>query len=246
MKTKKILLFVGILAVLCVCVIGGLELSPLPPPGHTDSKLIWYKGNNRHNIKYWTDEIDKFLAEYKQTDSSSKENAVLCTYEDLHAPAGRYCDVDVTRWAPCVSENNYNYHNYAPCVFLKLKMTSAWQPDVYNDTEKLPDKMPLNLQDHIKSIATYNKHALNTVWLDCEGENPGDVENIGPITYYPRRDFPGYYFPSQNVKGYLSPLVAVQFNNPKRGIVINIVCKAWARNLSHDPVDQLHFNLMID
>lgn len=57
---------------------------------------------------------------------------------------------------------------------------------------------------------------MNTIWVSCEGENPADLENIGPVKYFPRRGFPGYYFPYQNSEGYLSPLVAVHFERPVR------------------------------
>lgn len=57
---------------------------------------------------------------------------------------------------------------------------------------------------------------LNTVWVSCEGENPADIENVGPIKYYPRRGFPGYFYPFENSEGYLSPLVAVHFERPVR------------------------------
>lgn len=57
---------------------------------------------------------------------------------------------------------------------------------------------------------------LNTIWVSCEGENPADVENVGPIKYYPRQGFPGYYYPYENSEGYLSPLVAVHFTRPVR------------------------------
>lgn len=110
---------------------------------------------------------------------------------------------------------------------------------------------------------------LNTIWVSCEGENPADLENVGPIKYYPRRGFPGYYYPYENSEGYLSPLVAVHFERPVRkcrqfwlkalqsytfqiflgGIIINIECKAWAHNIRHDRADRIgsvHFELMID
>lgn len=57
---------------------------------------------------------------------------------------------------------------------------------------------------------------MNTVWLSCEGESEADVENVGPIEYFPRRGFPGYYFPFTNQDGYLDPLVAVHFARPVR------------------------------
>lgn len=143
------------------------------------------------------------------------------------------------------------------------------------------------------------------IWVSCEGESPADIENLGPINYSPRRGFPAYYFPFKNVKGYQPPIVAVQFENPKRkcefcliiinleshtdeeernhkheishmlktfrthlfrkrknltcftfstfshtaGVLINIECKAWAKNIKHDRAERrgsVHFELMID
>lgn len=58
--------------------------------------------------------------------------------------------------------------------------------------------------------------ALDKVWVSCVGENPVDVEQLGPIAYYPQQGFPGYYFPFNNTEGYLSPLVAIEFQRPQR------------------------------
>lgn len=54
------------------------------------------------------------------------------------------------------------------------------------------------------------------VWVTCEGENPADIENIGPIQFFPSAGFSGKYFPFMNQDGYLSPLVAVYFEKPTR------------------------------
>lgn len=59
--------------------------------------------------------------------------------------------------------------------------------------------------------------------MSCEGENPADVEFIGEIEYYPRQGFPGYFFPYENSEGYLSPLVAVVFKQPKSKIRIHLL-----------------------
>lgn len=69
---------------------------------------------------------------------------------------------------------------------------------------------------------------LNTVWVSCEGENPADIENVGPIEYYPRQGFPGYYYPYENSEGYLSPLVAIHFKSPMRKSR-----SPWANSLFH-------------
>jgi len=77
--------------------------------------------------------------------------------------------------------------------------------------------MPEDLKQHIKQVEKSDNgiYKLDTVWVSCAGENPADVENMGPIQYLPRRGFPGYYFPFKNTQGYLSPLVAVFFERPK-------------------------------
>lgn len=110
------------------------------------------------------------------------------------------------------------------------------------------------------------------IWISCEGENPADIENLGPIQYIPQRGFPGYYYPFANQKGYLAPVMAIKFERPKSkfdsfkarfvvskltylisiipaGVLINIECKAWARNIIHDRTDRrgsVHFELMVD
>jgi hypothetical protein len=33
----------------------------MPPESNVESTLIWYKGNDEDNYKYWTNELDKFL-----------------------------------------------------------------------------------------------------------------------------------------------------------------------------------------
>lgn len=53
-----------------------------------------------------------------------------------------------------------------------------------------------------------------TVWVSCDGETPADKEFIGPVRYIPGPGFPGYQFPYTGQKGYLPPLVAVQFEMP--------------------------------
>lgn len=67
--------------------------------------------------------------------------------------------------------------------------------------------------------------------MSCEGENPADVENIGPIEYYPRQGFPGYYYPYENSEGYLSPLVAVHFTRPVREYIVRVITRIVLFNL---------------
>lgn len=41
----------------------------MPPESNVESTLIWYKGDNPDNYKYWTNEIDNFLEGMSQCTS---------------------------------------------------------------------------------------------------------------------------------------------------------------------------------
>lgn len=222
----------------------GLGFRPLPPEEHVDSTLIWYRGTDDESMKHWVDSLDDFLKDYRKRNRRLQN----CSYEQPPA-RGQLCAVDVAKWAPCTKENKYNYPKSAPCIFLKLNKIYGWIPEYYNKSADLPEKMPAELQQHIEQVEATNPIALNTIWVSCEGENPADVENIGPIAFYPNRGFPGYYYPFESDDDYMSPVLAVQLTKPQRGVLINVECKAWARNIRHDRADRLgsvHFELLID
>lgn len=70
-----------------------------------------------------------------------------------------------------------------------------------------------------------------TVYVSCQADNKNDIL-IEQVKYYPEfQGFPGYYYPYENQKGYLSPLVAVQF----------IKFKSMYRRYNNDPVMKVTF-----
>ncbi|XP_067006982.1 sodium/potassium-transporting ATPase subunit beta-2 isoform X2 [Anabrus simplex] len=224
----------------------GLGFRPMPSEENVESTLIWYKSSSEKDYKYWTNELDKFLEVYKDPDHSDKRKP--CNYTS-GPEEGKVCEVNIADFSNCSSIHNYNYHRSAPCIFLKLNKIYNWVPEYYTDVKDLPSNMPVHLQRHIGNLKSNGSKEIETVWVSCEGENPADVENIGPIQYFPSRGYPGYYFPFANNEGYLSPLVAVWFENPATGVLINIECKAWAKNIFHDRAERrgsVHFELMID
>ncbi|XP_076674415.1 sodium/potassium-transporting ATPase subunit beta-2-like [Andrena cerasifolii] len=226
----------------------GLGFRPMPPASNVESTLIWYKASDEGNFLHWTKELDKFLEEYQKPagGTNGAQQRMICDYGKPPAP-GKVCDVDMAQWGQCTKQNKYGYNKSAPCIFLKLNKIFGWKPVYYNDTKNLPETMPADLREHIKQEA--ENHRVETVWVSCAGENPADVENMGAIQYIPRRGFPGFYFPFTNTPGYLSPLVAVFFERPKYGVLINIECKAWAHNIIHDRFERrgsVHFELMVD
>jgi sodium/potassium-transporting ATPase subunit beta len=123
----------------------------------------------------------------------------------------------------------------------------GWYPQFYDDVNDLPADMPTDLVDYIASLPIENRRQI---WVSCKGENPHDTETVGPIEYVPERGFPAYFYPFQNTPGYLSPLVAVKFARPALHRIINIECRAWAKNIIYaggrDRTGSIHFELMID
>lgn len=223
-----------------------------PMPAVDEGSLIWYEAKNSSNTAIWTKSLDKFLDKYNNTERLPGKglNQVICDY-DRGPGENKACAVNINspEWGPCIYKNNYSYPKASPCIFLKLNRIYGWVPHFYNDTSKLPPEMPDQLKQHIKNIT--NKKELNTIWVDCYGEAPADREHIGEVAYYPQRGFPGYYYPFKNVEGYLSPLVAVHLKRPKLNTLINIECRAWAKNIVYrhslqNREGSVHLEVMID
>jgi sodium/potassium-transporting ATPase subunit beta len=225
----------------------GLGFRPMPPDSNVESTLIWYDTREPKNRMTWTENLDEFLEPY--TREPRPENAQNC--DKTKPEENKFCDFKLTeeQFAPCTKQFGYGFGSTeggGPCIFLKLNKIFGWVPDYYTNAT-IPEDMPKYLKKIIAEEEPKGTHRI--VWVDCAGENPADVENIGPVNYHPYRGFKEKYFPFTNVKGYVSPLVAVHFEKPTRGVLINIECKAWARNIHHDRVDRrgsVHFELMID
>ncbi|XP_041972331.1 sodium/potassium-transporting ATPase subunit beta-2-like [Aricia agestis] len=226
----------------------GLGFRPLPED--VRSTLIWYKGTGYDSYSYWEDQLIDFLSVYKKKGQTAGagQNIYNCDFQNP-PPPGKVCDVDIRDWHPCTQENHFSFHKSSPCIFLKLNRIFGWRPEFYTGEDDLPQDMPVGLQEQIRNITSENIHRGNMVWVSCQGETPADRENIGPLRYIPQAGFPGYYYPYNNAEGYLSPLVAVHLQRPKTGIVINIECRAWARNIMYDRKERIglvHFEIMIE
>ncbi|XP_048487876.1 sodium/potassium-transporting ATPase subunit beta-2 [Plutella xylostella] len=221
-----------------------------PMPSEELSSIVRYRGNDPGSYNTWVQKLSTFLTLYKRDGKSGRagKNIHNCDFK-LPPPAGKVCDVDISSWGPCTEENGFAYNKSTPCVFLKLNKIYAWKPKFYESSDALPEAMPKDLKEHIRNMTAYDKNYLKMVWVSCQGENPADRESIGPIQYLPYRGFPGYYFPYTNQEGYLSPLVAVHFQRPKTGLLINVECRAWAHNIKydrHEAMGSVHIEIMIE
>lgn len=217
------------------------------PMSDDATALIWYRASNDSDYRHWTDLLDKFLEPYRvpQKLPGGGKNQQICDF-DQPPQTGKVCAVNVKNFHPCTMEMGYSFNKSSPCIFIKLNRIYGWMPEFY-DRNKLPDDMPNDLKAYIRNSAP---EKLNQIWLSCQGENPADRENIGPITYIPGPGFPGYYYPYTNLDGYLSPLIAIHLARPQLHTLINVECRAWAKNVvyMHRGLRQgfVHFEIMID
>lgn len=79
-------------------------------------------------------------------------NILNCKYNQP-PPPGLVCDVNIKDFKTCTQENHYSYHKSSPCIFLKMNKIYGWRPDFYNETERLPEKMPKTLKEIIQQQA---------------------------------------------------------------------------------------------
>jgi hypothetical protein len=63
---------------------------------------------------------------------------------------------------PCTKENSFGYKDGTPCVFMKLSKSHDWVARLYNSSN-LPKKMPVELKNHIETLASEDKNL--TVWF---------------------------------------------------------------------------------
>ncbi|KAK9510373.1 hypothetical protein O3M35_005173 [Rhynocoris fuscipes] len=240
-----ILFIINIFFISALVIADQIKLKFEPTPDATTSGLIWF---NPKTYSKWSEQLDNYLEVYRTPSLTEgrSENLVNCSHEKPITD-NTVCLIkpDLSK---CTASNHFGYLHGRPCVYIELDKILDWKPKFYNSSKSLPKAMPTALKELIMTSAN-TPSKWETIWLSCEGETAADKELIGPVNYYPWPGFPGYMFPYTGQPGYLNPIVAVHFEQPKTGIVINVVCKIWGPNIVHDYNKQIgvvRFNFLID
>ncbi|XP_058449155.1 sodium/potassium-transporting ATPase subunit beta-1-like [Malaya genurostris] len=227
----------------------GLGYRPMPDNVKA-AAMVHFKQHNETEMDYWTSRLDSFLEPYQHSLNSHSDegsNMMQCKFGE-QVPEGKACIFDIDKLGPCSPLNRYGYNDSQPCIVLKLNRIYGWVPDYYDNVDELPENMPQDLVEYIKSVPKVERRQ---VWISCNGIYPADNEATGPFGYYPSRGIASYFYPYTNVKGYLSPLVGIQFVNPKRKRNIFVECRAWAKNIAYKGGSRLRmgsvmFSMMLD
>ncbi|XP_037032747.1 sodium/potassium-transporting ATPase subunit beta-like isoform X2 [Bradysia coprophila] len=198
----------------------------------TDGNFIHIKHFDESSLQVHIDSMNRFLEPYIRT--AYKDNIFNCKFT-RPPPFNSFCDFNVKDLDRCSPDTDFGFRRESPCLLFTLSEVSNWTPivlsesDIQNNTNSF-STVPENVNASI--IQAERDNSIETyIWFTCEGDTAADKEFIGTVSYYPYNGFPTYYFPFKNVKGHVSPIVAVHFERPMRGVVITIICKAWANNI---------------
>ncbi|EDW02898.1 sodium/potassium-transporting ATPase subunit beta-1 [Drosophila grimshawi] len=218
----------------------GMGLRPLSEQTERGS-VIRFNKNKPKEAAYWTELLDDFLKDYNHTEGRQMKH---CDPSQVHNPDD-VCVVDIAKFGPCSSANSYGYRTGTPCVFLKLNKIFDWVPEVYDTVD---GSTPAELRDVLTSTKVEER---KQIWVTCNGHYGKDKEQFNNITYYPSQGFPAYYYPYQNQPGYLSPVVAVQIVSPPDHEMLEVECRAWAKNIIYsgsllDRRGSVTFQLIVD
>ncbi|CAF0807334.1 unnamed protein product [Didymodactylos carnosus] len=149
--------------------------------------------------------------------------------------------------SPCHRSKNYGYNKGRPCVVLKLNRIYGWIPEPYQNIQEVPHELKDVWKPNMKRY----------VLIRCYGQYPADRDFIQQIDYYSVLNdkkiggLPIYYFPYLNQPGYRSPYIQVQFSKIETNVLINVLCKAYAKNIHHKHSMEylhgsVHFELFLE
>lgn len=213
-----------------------------------------------HSYVHYVRLLDDFLSTYLVVDKRG-EQIINCDansdpdylYEQFSL--NKVCRFEIVEmFGPenmCIQTRNYEYDKSKPCVLIKLNKIYGWRPQAYGPN----DRLPYELQPY-ESIVRANPR---NVFVLCFGENQVDRDFTGEIVYYsltpdgkgkaPIGFLPFYYFPYKNQDGYRAPLVFAYFRNITTNVLVNVMCKAYAKNIERNNlyrIGSVHFEIIID
>lgn len=223
--------------------------------------LIRYRSSHRdswghrHGWGQYKEQLDQFLAYYTEADVQYQQ-AIECKGVPIEVlrpqfHLGKSCRFDINmfkdRDTPCHTQRNFEYDRGHPCVLLKLNKIYDWEPITYENAAQVPERF--------KSIWTseFSEYIL----VECGGENDVDRDFVFEIEYYSQMNttkvggFHRNFFPYLNQDGYRSPLIFVYFKRIETHVLINVECRAYARNIEHNDAIEykrgsVHFELIVE
>ncbi|VDL57793.1 unnamed protein product [Hymenolepis diminuta] len=126
-----------------------------------DKTLIFYSKKDPQVYYEYVDNINALLSYYEKINEKPETGFATCTTDGkVPNDPKKVCRFDLNSLGPCNKANNFGYPDDKPCAILKLNRVYGWMPDV------MDPEIP---------------HTL----VSCQGQNPEDHDNMGPVKFYP-------------------------------------------------------------
>nr|CAD7578293.1 unnamed protein product [Timema californicum] len=188
------------------------------PAVRMSSPLIWYKWNEREMTYHtYVTKINDIFDGYRPYNPDIYRHC----YEGYKSnESDKICFFNLETLGHCY-EPQYGYDTQMPCVYLTLNQVYRWEPRCY-----AWDTLPRNFPEYLKEYIS-EKHSKETkrdhVWVSCAGVHEADSQHMGDISFHPYPGFPAEFYPYLHQDGYMSPLVAIKFNNPAREYSVEVL-----------------------
>ncbi|XP_074595430.1 sodium/potassium-transporting ATPase subunit beta-like [Brevipalpus obovatus] len=224
----------------------GLGFRPRPPADRIESTLIRFRRSKEDTYKHWVSDLKTFIEPYSGnavnfTDGKSAGGAdhpIDCEQSQLTSP-NQFCEFDIRAIdSECSAARDFGYKEGKPCVLIKLNRIFDWKPEPYKFEDLNDPKLPEELRAAMDSVKSKRGPTGEYVFVTCNGQNSLDKEHIGAVDYYPQQGIRTHFFPFRNQDNYRSPFVFVRFSSPTNGMIINVECKAWAKNIRHSALEK--------
>lgn len=224
------------------------------PNPNKETTLIKYSTYDNKTYKDKVDDLLNFLTENNYTDKIDdstyapskivKDAAGNDTFnmEDFGEGFQKECGI-----VNGSIYDSFGYKEGKPCVLLKINRVFYWNPQPFDVAEI--NKTQDDTFGHEALKALGDRQSSDHIGVSCEGENDGDVDNLGEVKFFPKLGFAFKYYPYENAKDYRAPLVFAKFSNIEPGAIVQVWCKLWVRNIKHhknDKAGSVHFEVLVD
>ncbi|KAI3385218.1 hypothetical protein SNEBB_001960 [Seison nebaliae] len=196
--------------------------------------------SNDNGWKKYVDNMIQFLNRYEpdhqQTSAADVTDCVNKKEVQHDRLEGQSCRFDVSilynqdKNQECSKVGSYGYMNGRPCVIVKLNKVYDWYPIAYSSK----DEVPYEVRDH------WSEERKNFILVKCFGQHPVDRDMIKRLVYFSMLNdenvggIPFHYYPYRNEVGYQQPLVLVKLEMIESNILVNIICKSYAKNIDQE------------
>ncbi|GAB1597280.1 hypothetical protein Ahia01_000004400 [Argonauta hians] len=210
----------------------GLSVDP-----SSTGNFIYFNKKSKKSSKHYIDTLTEKIYELRL---ASAGNPVVCKANKKRKPK-QVCKLEESVLVPknslCNWKNNFGYHEGHPCFIIQLNKIYGWTPEAYNSVKDVPRDYPKDRYDN------------NSIGIRCFGRDASDIDNIGDVHYFPAHGLPFGFYPFTNQEEYIKPIVWIHFSSIQQNMVVNIRCKAYAKNFqiySRKEIHVVDFSVLID